>query len=372
MRNLLASTTEANYSVKRLLCLLIFLALVVGCSGKQQASRQAAFDPNHLFPIWVNDKCGYINRAGKIIIQPIYNATPGADEFHEGLVPIMIGNKWGYLDLTGKIEIKPQFDEADGFSDGLASVVIHGKSGYYIDKKGKIVIEPRFAGGGSSFSEGLAMVVIGKGSDALYGYMDKTGKMVIKPQYYRASDFSEGLAWVDNGEPSYIDRTGRIVITQFNQGFLVCVGDFHSGLARFGSYPSIPVYIDKTGKVVIPKTKYCETNDFSEGLAAVGVPVFKWVWWGKTVKYGYINTRGETVIKPHFDRAGSFSEGLAPVEIGDSWGYIDRAGKMVIKPRFSEAEPFHEGLARVNHDYSYVDRTGKFVWKPPDTDTGSL
>ena len=32
----------------------------------------------------------------------------------------------------------------------------------------------------------------------------------------------------------------------------------------------------------------------------------------------------EYVIKPQFDGAGSFSDGLAGVEIGDKWGYISK------------------------------------------------
>lgn len=33
----------------------------------------------------------------------------------------------------------------------------------------------------------------------------------------------------------------------------------------------------------------------------------------------------EYVIKPQFDGAWSFSEGLARVKIGDKWGYINKA-----------------------------------------------
>src|SRR5581483_5631646 len=54
-------------------------------------------------------------------------------------------------------------------------------------------------------------------------------------------------------------------------------------------------------------------------------------------KYGYINRAGEVVVKPSFDRADEFSEGLAYVAVGDRYGYIDEAGKLVIKPQFKEA-----------------------------------
>lgn len=39
-------------------------------------------------------------------------------------------------------------------------------------------------------------------------------------------------------------------------------------------------------------------------------------------KSGYINSEGTIVIKPRFDHALPFSEGLASVQIGEKWGAI--------------------------------------------------
>lgn len=50
-------------------------------------------------------------------------------------------------------------------------------------------------------------------------------------------------------------------------------------------------------------------------------------------------------IAPQFDSAWSFSEGLAPVEVGGKWGYVDKTGKYAISPQFDRAFPFSEGLA---------------------------
>jgi hypothetical protein len=66
-------------------------------------------------------------------------AKPGED--HSGLFPVIVGDKWGYIDKTGKIVINPQFDYANQFSDGLAAVYIGDKYGY-IDRTGKYVWEP--------------------------------------------------------------------------------------------------------------------------------------------------------------------------------------------------------------------------------------
>ena len=68
---------------------------------------------------------------------------------------------------------------------------------------------------------------------------------------------------------------------------------------------------------------------------------------------GFIDTKGQIVISPHFYAAYEFSEGLAAASIEfRKCGYIDRTGKFVIQPTFDfenhhDCSAFSEGLARV-------------------------
>jgi hypothetical protein len=62
---------------------------------------------------------------------------------------------------------------------------------------------------------------------------------------------------------------------------------------------------------------------------------------------GFIDKTGNIVIKPQFNSAWKFSQGLAAVFIGDKVGYIDKMGNIVIKPQFNSAWKFSEGLAAV-------------------------
>ena len=39
--------------------------------------------------------------------------------------------------------------------------------------------------------------------------------------------------------------------------------------------------------------------------------------------WGYVDVKGKIVMKPSFQAAAHFAEGLAPVKIGSSFGYID-------------------------------------------------
>lgn len=89
-------------------------------------------------------------------------------------------------------------------------------------------------------------------------------------------------------------------------------------------------------------------------------------------KWGYIDKLGAWVIKPRFDGAGDFSEGLAPVSMGEAWGYVAQSGELAIKVRFANAQQFVEGTAQVmiggpdpkSTKFGYIDRSGKYIWEP--------
>jgi len=54
---------------------------------------------------------------------------------------------------------------------------------------------------------------IKRASDSKWGYIDKTGKLTIEPQFDSARDFSEGLAWAGKGgKYFFINGVGKIVI----------------------------------------------------------------------------------------------------------------------------------------------------------------
>ncbi|MFA4986527.1 MAG: WG repeat-containing protein, partial [Candidatus Brocadiia bacterium] len=120
-------------------------------------------------------------------------------------------------------------------------------------------------------------------------------------------------------------------------------------------------YVDTKGNWVI-KPKYSRAVPFCENLAAVvedGV-------------HGYIDKTGKMVIKLQEDCVHNldFSEGLAAVSFGkernEVYGYVDRTGTIVIAPKYREARSFQEGLASVSvkgsKEYDFIDKTGKVVF----------
>ena len=85
-------------------------------------------------------------------------------------------------------------------------------------------------------------------------------------------------------------------------------------------------------------------------------------------KAGYIDRTGEMVIKPQFEVAENFKDGLAPVKIDGKWGFINSTGHFQIDPQFDWIywEGFNEGIcpAGINGKKGGIDITGNFVIEP--------
>ena len=59
-----------------------------------------------------------------------------ADSFSEGLATVKLNDKYGFIDKTGKEVIPIKYDYAEGFSEGLAQVKLNNKW-FYINQKGE-------------------------------------------------------------------------------------------------------------------------------------------------------------------------------------------------------------------------------------------
>jgi hypothetical protein len=155
---------------------------------------------------------GYMNRDGKVVIEPKYQM---GHDFGEGLAGVRVRSQgsWGFIDRDGRQVIRPQFEAAGVFADGLCPVKRSGRWGY-IDTDGEEVIAYQFDEA-RSFSEGLAAARLGD----RWGYINTSGQWAIEPvfddfdAYAHPGEpraFENGLARVTlQGETIYIDSSGR-------------------------------------------------------------------------------------------------------------------------------------------------------------------
>jgi hypothetical protein len=103
-------------------------------------------------------------------------------------------------------------------------------------------------------------------------------------------------------------------------------------------------YINREGKTVIPFRRAYSANRFNEGIAVFNDS--KYIdQQGKTVRRIYERKPDEKVP---WGGLYTLKNGLARISARGKWGYMDRIGKVVIKPRYQLAENFSEGLAVVS------------------------
>lgn len=67
--------------------------------------------------------------------------TPANISKSVALYPVQVKGKWGFIDEAGKLVVEMKYDESYDFSEGVAMIRIAEKRGY-IDKTGKIIWEP--------------------------------------------------------------------------------------------------------------------------------------------------------------------------------------------------------------------------------------
>ena len=105
-----------------------------------------------------NDKYGYKDANGKVIITPKYDL---AYSFDEGMAAVKLNGKYGYVNQTGKEIISPKYDNTWKFIGGFAAVKFGDKYGF-IDKKGNEVVPAIYEDGnnyhGACCYKGLAHV----------------------------------------------------------------------------------------------------------------------------------------------------------------------------------------------------------------------
>lgn len=364
-------------------------------------------------PVYIGDKMGYIDKAGKEVVPVIYEEDYIPDEFKDGVAIVALNKLSGLVDKTGKLIVPCEYKGMSAFSEGIAEAYkAEGKVGF-INTQGKTIIPFHYSintmYGGAKCISGMIPV---RNSAGKYGYIDKTNKLIVPFLYEAVQNFSDGLAMVKrvyNGKVSYLNTRGETVIaekydngTLFKEGLAyVNIGakekSLYSGLdgGKWG-------VIDKTGKEIIP-IAYDKIYEIKNGLAIVAIgkyPNEKKGLIGKDgkiilpVEYYDIKILKERIVANKvftgpfalfnysgkqlgdftwhlFDIFPDYAEGLLRVQevknnkLGKV-GAIDTNGILKIPFIYGSIGQFHEGLATVtvNNKFGAIDKTGKMVIAP--------
>ena len=214
-----------------------------------------------------------------------------------------------------------------------------------------------------------------------YGYINNQGYLRIKPQYAFAKNFSEGLAFVktDNNSNKWfcVNTSGMFVF----ELFAVFVKDFKDGYANFIKEN------DSLGCVLHDGKRFNDTCTTLGNIGIRNLHPFQ-----KNNRWGYKSGYSDTVLPAIYERAGEFSEGLAPVFIkfnesdlpADNCynAFINEKGDIIIKAElkyddkgylesgyFYSPEKWVNGVCRyytsndpLTRAEKYIRSDGKIIW----------
>ena len=206
------------------------------------------------------------------------------------------------------------------------------------------------------FHEGLAIVKKGQS----YCVIDKTGKIIVpfnKYKHFERVVNGYFIAYTENRRSALLDKTGKEVLPS-NLSASSCADEygFVEVQEAYGDYYFYNIKSQKK----YPKISTTLAYQYEEFYRAYGnlryrkfVDDIACVQDMNSRKFGYVDRFGKFVIKPQFEFAESFSDGLALVsqknEFGEEkYGFIDRKGTLVIPCQYTNRPGnFYKNRARV-------------------------
>ncbi len=356
--------------------LVIFVAIFLRCNHQKDEI---------LFPIYENNRIGFINNKGRLVIEPKFRS---AGNFSEGLAAARVNGNYGFIDKTGQFIIEPKFEFATDFKEGYA-IVYNGSKPSFVDKKGSVPFITNF-NRLEPFENGRSLVTT---LSEKMGMIDKQGKLVIDTIYARVERFESHLFYVKNirkneeEEVGLMDSLGRFVVPfgKFQQ-----IGLFNEGFAKVVTSPKKgdrtgesgqTGFINADGNILFLRQdnlkEGCIFGDMYNGVAEIKfykywIPEEEGIEYSSEKEYeGFVNINGSVVFKDtSITRVTNFSNGRAFIMDKSLEFYlIDQNFQKVTAQKFEDVTTgFDKGFAFVKvsgyDDYGLIDTSGNFVFQP--------
>ena len=240
--------------------------------------------------------------------------------------------RYGLINKKAEDILPPIFQWLKLLDNGLYKFKLDDRYGL-VNSKGKIVVPNKYYSIGK-FDDGLPVVTIKIGEKydgevkCLFGLMDDCGNEILPPVYEYMGKKSEGVVVLMKNHlwGLYDIKTHKINII-LNVNYL---GINKGGLCRFNVGGIFDV----------------ETFKINGGT------------------WGFINTDGQIVISPQYERVLGFSEGIAGVKKDGRWGFIDVNGAIIVPCEYDEVDSsFCAGKGRLVKDDEVVvfDKNGNQI-----------
>ena len=263
----------------------------------------------------------------------------------------------------------PQFMSGSMSSEGRMHVSTSRNDTYVVDLYGnKLFDTPGVCSGQySAYQFGLLNVCTYKDNEFYASMIDRNGKTVIPPRYAGLDFASSSLITFklrQNRRWGLMDRAQRVRF-EASSSIPIWFGKERVALVKSGSRFG---YINQNGKWIVRPT-YENAYPFGNGHAFAKVKD----------KLGILNERGQWVVSPRYDYivtddygSPSFKNGLAVVSLNGTVRIIDTKGRELKasvnlnKQKYQIAGPYQNGriLVHKNGKFGFADGSGKMIISP--------
>lgn len=249
--------------------------------------------------------------------------------FVNGYYAVSESGVWTYIELDGTDTDFEKLSYASSVGQDGIRVIYENEKGQLIDTsevvQGLFDFQPESTG---VYSEGLVAIM----KNGIYSYYNSLGDEQFG-NYVDASAYCDGRAAVKSSKWIVIDQEGK-EIGKSEYDDIVLNQDY--------SYIKNGIMIAKKGSEYhLYDSNEKQIGDFAcEDIDCVTNDNL--IAFSKDGKWGYIDEKGKEVIKPIYNKAKSFSNGLAAVSNGEKWGFIDKEGELVIDYSFFDVDYFNE------------------------------
>lgn len=395
---------------------LLFLTApsIVGAQEQQARNAGDPLIPTCAFPAAL---CGYVDRAGRTVIDPRFD---WADRFFEDRAAVRLAGKYGFIDRAGTIVVPLAYDLVGNFSNGRAEVLNGNKVGL-IDASGGSVIAPQF-GRIFQLPQDHFLVSVSAHQQVhvspfehfadrreaagtlrgRWGVIDLSQRWIIEPKFQEIQFFTyEGgdLFWARSGDRWQLMRADGQAVTEAIFDHVQVLLDNRAIVGVGGKRGAV----DGQGRMAID-ARFEHLAYFEDGLA-----LFR-----ENAKYGMVDRNGAVVIPPIYERLGRFDrsgtveatrggvtvwldrsgqavdrspsqpsqtpaspaqgdtrlcgDGAFAASEGGKWGFTDTDGKFFIAPRYDRVGCFHRGLAWAaipeRREWCLIDTRGDIADRP--------
>lgn len=309
--------------------------VVFTAAGKRVLPQYGNFDElrladgTKLLSIHHRNLWGFYNPDNGKLVPPKYTALGHYSDPH--YISVYTGRKGGFLDLNGNQVVPGGWDNIEGHvfrgQDHLARVTLNDKMGVYDIRQQKLILPVVYDY--ISSSRDSMLLELTKGS--FYGLADFSGKLIRAPKYVEIEPIDSVYYSLLLNDSSRVEILNKVTMQSYMMPYDTTR---YSGEGRVmhARDNNLSFLYDVEKKAII-EGEYSQ-GGYPEAISHFNQHVAK-TW--KHDKVGFIDSKGNIVIKPQYSFLSEIHRGVIAVfTLVDTvtrrykYGFIDSSGKQLI------------------------------------------